>query len=234
MKRLSFFILVFSIAFLVFFIGPPFLGKQFAAYPLMKNGDVLDIFTPLILIPLYWLLFQENGGKAPGLKESTVFIVFAAFWVIGQGMHLSANSIGHLLKGMEGNDIYILTNFYDEVLSHYLWHFGIIGLSSVLIYHRWLNPFAEERRAPWAPILAGIIHGFTFFLIVVEGATTPMGVPFAVLVTLFGFTWGRKKIKGQPLLLFFFVAYLVATVFFLGWGIYWRGLPEFSKVGIID
>jgi ABC-type transporter Mla subunit MlaD len=45
---------------------------------------------------------------------------------------------------------------------------------------------------------------------------------------------GLKRFDQRPLFLFFFVACLVATVFFVGWGVYWQGLPEFSQVGIID
>jgi len=127
MKRLPVLILTFAIAFLVFFFGPPLLGKPFSPYPLMKIADVFDIFTPLVLLPLYWLLYrlgQKEPLKLPGI---IAFFVFAAFWAEGQGMHLSANSIGHLLKGIESSDIYKLTYFYDEVLGHYLWHLGMVG-----------------------------------------------------------------------------------------------------------
>jgi hypothetical protein len=41
------------------------------------------------------------------------------------------------------------------------------------------------------------------------------------------------RYRYQPLLLFFFIACLVATLFLVGWGSYWGGLPEFSEVGII-
>ncbi len=83
-------------------------------------------------------------------------------------------------------------------------------------------------------VVAGIIHGFNYFLTIVEAATTPLGVPFAVLVVLATAIWGRKNLRQQPILAFFFVTYLVATLFFLGWGLYWGYLPEFSQVGIID
>ncbi len=234
MKRLPVFILVFAVAFTVLFMAPPFLTGQFGLYPLMKVGDLSDIFTPLILIPLYWRLFRLETDKSPGFKENLVFLLVAALWVEGQGMHLAANSIGHLLKGTEGSDFYQLAYFYDEVLSHYLWHFGIAGLAALVIYRQWRNPFAEGQPVSWLTILAGVIHGFTFFVIVVEGTTTPLGVPFAVLLTLFGLIWGRKKFRRQPLLLFFFITGAVATLLFVVWGIYWHGLPEFSKVGIID
>jgi len=233
MKRLSVLTLVFSIAFLVFFIGPPLLSKQFGPYPLMKVGDVFDLFTPLVLIPLYWLLYWLDGSRPIGLKGNVVFMVFVAFWVAGQGMHLAANSIGHLLENMKGTDIYSLTNFYDEILSHYLWHFGIFALSAMIIYRQWRNPLAQGRPMPLAMIVAGVIYGFAYFAIVIEGATTPIGVPFAVLAMLFILVWGRKNLGQQPVLAFFLVTYLLATVLFLCWGIYWHGLPEFSKVGII-
>jgi len=200
----------------------------------MKIGDVLDILTPLVLVPLYWLLYRLDPKKAITLSEGIIFTVLAALWVEGQGMHLAANSVGHLLKGMETTDMYNLTFFYDEVLSHYLWHFGVVGLSAVLIYRQWRNPFAEGRTMTWAVILAGIIHGFSYFMIIIEGATAPLGVTFSVLAVLFMLIYGRKSLTQQPIILFFLAAYLLAILLFAGWGIYWGGLPEFSKVGIID
>jgi hypothetical protein len=200
----------------------------------MRVADVFDLFTPLVLIPLYWLLFRLDGKSSPALGENLCFIIFAAFWVLGQGIHLAANSIGHLLAGMEGTDIYTLGHFYDEVLSHYLWHFGVVGLSAMLIYRQWRNPLAEGRTSTWVSILAGIIYGFTYFALIIEGATTPLGVTFTVLAVLFIVIFGLKALTRQPVLYFFLVAYLLALILFAGWGIYWQGLPEFSEVGIID
>jgi hypothetical protein len=172
MKRLSLLTLLFSIAFFVFFMLPPFLNQKFGPYPLMKVADVFDLFTPLVLIPVYWLIFRLDGKSVPTLGENLCFMLFAAFWVLGQGMHLAANSIGHLLTNMEGSDIYNLGHFYDEVLSHYLWHFGVVGLSAMLIYRQWRNPLVEGRMSAWVAILAGIFYGFTYFALVIEGATT--------------------------------------------------------------
>ena len=233
MSRLNRLILVFSVAFAVFFIGPSMLSGQFGPYPLMKLGDIFDLLTPLVLIPLYWLLYQVGQNKKPGLGEGLVFLVLAALWVQGQGMHLAANSIGHLLEDMAGSDASILTSFYDEVLSHYMWHLGVVGLSALLLIRQWQNPFTGERSSPGIVVLAGIIHGLTFFVIVVEGGTALLGIPFAITVTIAGLVWGRLKLRQQPLLLFFLVSYVVALLFFAGWGIYWGGLPEFSELGLI-
>lgn len=234
MSRLSRFALTFSILFAVFIISPALFNKHFGPYPLMNTGDVIDVFTPFILIPLYWVLFQVDQEKTPRPGETIVFLVLATFWVAGQGMHLTANSIGHLLKEMKSSDVYTLTKFYDEVLSHYFWHFGLVGLSALLIYRQWQHPFVGERSGLALATLAGFIHGFSYFVTVVEARTAPLGVPFAILVTVFTLVWGRKKLREQPLLAFFFAAHLVATILFAGWAVYWGGLPEFSAVGIID
>ncbi len=174
MSRLSRLTLAFSILFAVLIASPTLFIKQFGLYPLMKTGDAIDIFTPLILIPLYWALFQVDQKKTPSQSETILFLVLAALWVEGQGMHLSANSIGHLSKEMKGSDVYILTDFYDEFLGHYLWHLGLVGLSVLLIYRQWQHPFKGERAGLGLESLAGFIHGFNYFIIVVEAQTAPL------------------------------------------------------------
>ena len=234
MQSLASLILIFAILFAVFIIAPAFFSGQFASYPLMKNGDVLDLLTPLILIPLYWLLFQIQPQRPASLKEMFVFLVFAVLWIEGHSMHLVANSIGHQTAINSTNEVKQLTYFYDEILSHYIWHIGLVGLSALLIYRQWQNPFLKQRSRLNLEITAGIIHGFNYFIDIVESATTIIGVPFAVGVVLFTLIWGRQNIRQQPILAFFFVSYMVACLFFLGWGLYWGRLPEFSEVGIID
>ena len=148
-------------------------------------------------------------------------------------MHLSANSIGHLLEGMEGSDIYRVTTFYDEKLTHYLWHFGVMSLSGLLMYRQWRNNAETGKSTLWPVLLAGIIYGFVFFAMVIEGTTFPMGLPFAILAIVFILIWGRNHLREQPLQVFLLSGYSVAIVLFAVWGIWQGGLPEFSKVGII-
>jgi hypothetical protein len=200
----------------------------------MKNGDILDIATPLILIPLYWLLFQLAPGQLPRQGQMLLFMALAAAWAAGQGMHLSANSIGHLLADMMDSDIYKLTHFYDEDLSHYIWHIGLVGLSALIIVRQWHNPFAGQPEGLGLVIAGGLIYGFTYFLTVVEAGTAPLGVPFAIIVAVFGLIWGRKQFKQQPMTTFFVVGYGLATLLIVIWFIWQGGLPEFSEVGIIE
>ena len=220
MARLSRLTLIFSLLFLVFIVGLPFLSSPLGMYPLMKIQDAVDLATPLVLIPVYWLLFQIAPGKPIKSWETLAFLVLAALWVEGQGIHLAGNSIGHLTEAFAGSDAAALTFFYDEVLSHYMWHAGIIGLSLLIIYRQWTNPFAGQRSRLGVEVGAGILHGLSFGLMVLEGVTTPIGLPAAALVTACGL-WGRGRLRQQPALAFFFVAYLTALILFVVWRVYW-------------
>ena len=232
--RLSRLILAFSILSAFFIIAPAFLSSQFTLYPLMKNGDVLDLFTPLVLIPLYWLLFQISPQRPPNQKEIIIFIVLVVMWVQGQGMHLVGNSIGHLTQDpATDNKISTLTYFYDETLSHYWWHIGLIGLSALLIYRQWQNPISDRSSGLQWETTAGVIYGINYFIDVVESATTIIGVPFAAAIAVWIIVRRTRHLRRQPILAFFFVAYFVASLLFFGWGLYWGGFPEFSEVGII-
>jgi hypothetical protein len=240
MRRLSYLLLLFAILSLLFFILLVFLKKPFPLMPLASYQDAFDILTPLVLIPLYWLILHYSGREAPRLSETIAFLILAVFWVEGQGVHLAANSISNLmvlfarsgLVDVTGSDIFKLTYFYDEQLGHYLWHIGVLGLAALLIYREWCSP-AGFQTVWWSTVLGGIIYGLTMFMITIEGQTVWMGLPFTLLVTLFGLIWGRKKLGQQPVLAFFFVACAVALLLYAGWGLYWSGFPEFSEAGPI-
>lgn len=232
MQRQSRLTLIFTIAFAVFIVTPAFLGGPFPPYPRMSGGDALDLLTPLVLLPLYWRLFRTASERPPTGRQVLLFVGLAALWAEGQGMHLVANSIGRLTQAMADQPAGALTHFYDERLSHYMWHLGLVGLSALLIHRQWTAP-GDRRSGLGLTAAAGILHGFNYFITVVEATTAPLGVPFAIGVVGFTLLKGRRELRRQPILAFFFVAYLMASLCFLGWGLYWRGLPEFSEVGII-
>ena len=240
MKRLSLFTLFFSIVFTIFFLLLIFFRTPFPSYPLMSWQDAIDVLTCLVLLPFFWILFKYCARGEASLSDEIAFVILGAAWVFGHGMHLSANSIDNLIEGLAkkqvlditGTDIYTLTYFFDEQLSHYLRELGFLGLVALLSIREWRQP-AGQATAWWAAIIGGFIHGFTYFCVFLEGQTTLLGFPFAIVFTLVTLIWGRKMLSRAPLLAFFFVALLVATIFFAGWGLYWGGFPEFSEVGLI-
>jgi len=125
MKRQSRLILVFAILSVVFFLLLIFFRTPFALYPLMSIQDALDLLTPLVLIPLYWLLFKSAAADESNKIEEVAFMVLSAVWVMGHGMHLAANSVNNLAETLASNqviditgtDIYKLTYYIDEHLT---------------------------------------------------------------------------------------------------------------------
>jgi len=240
MKKLSILILIFAVLFAIFFLLLIFFRIPFVLYPLMSYQDALDHFTPLVLIPIYWLLFRSSAKGESRRVEEIAFMVLAALWVLGHGMHLAANSINNLVENLAknlqidiiGSDIHTLIYFYDEKLSHYLWYSGILGLMALLSFREWKRP-SNQITVWWMVILAGFIHGFTLFCVFLEGQAVALGLPFIAIFTLLVLIWGRKKLSNQPLLAFFLIACMLALSLFLGWGLYWGGFPEFSEVGLI-
>lgn len=240
MKRLSVIALILAILFAILFLGLVFFRIPFVLYPLMSWQDALDILTVLILLPLFWVLFKNSSSRQPSLTEELIFILFSALWVFGHGMHLSANSIDNLIEGLAkkqmiditSTDVYTLTYFYDESLSHFLRDIGLVGFIAVMIYHEWKSP-AGVTTSWWMSILGGIIFGISFFLVYLEGNTVAIGFPFAVIVTLLTLIWGRKRLAHQPVLAFFFITFLTAALFYIGWGIYFGGWPPPSELGLI-
>lgn len=226
MARISRLILIFSVLFTLFINGLPFLSRQFGPFQLMKTQDAVDLLTPLVLIPIYWLLFRLEPARPPTRPEILAFILLAVLWVEGQAIHLAANSIGHYAESYAGTEIQRLTGFYDETLGHYLWHAGIVGLSLLLLYRQWRNPFEDSSSPLRTEIGAGLLHGLSYALIVLEGVTVPLGLPAALLVVGFTLARGRGRLRQEPVLAFFFVAYLAATVFMLAWRLYWGCFVE--------
>ena len=232
MKRLSLLTLIFAILSLTFFLLLIFLRIPFPLYPLMSIQDAIDILTSLVLIPIYWVMFKKTSQDRTNLRGNIFFMVMSAFWAVGQGMHLSANSINNLIGNLvksevidvTGTAIYHLTYFYDEYLSHFLWHIGIVGLAALLIYESWQTP--ADEKTDWRMVIpAGVLYGFTCFCFFLEGNTLILGLPFTFLVAFLVLIWGRKKLARQPVLAFFFVACLLAFLMFVGWRLYWARPP---------
>jgi hypothetical protein len=226
-SRLS---LIFALTFTIFIIAPAFLGTPFGPFPLMSWGDFLDLFTSIALIPLYWMLFRAATRPEPTLRASILFAIFATLWAQGQGMHLVANSIGHLLDPDPGSLATTLTFQYDEYISHFIWHGALLALSALILFQSWWDP-SMQQRSHWGWLIpAGLLYGFTFASASLEGRTVILGFPFALLVVLLVLGWGRARLPVKPLIAFFFLGYLVAAILIGGWALYWGGFLEPSVV----
>lgn len=216
---------IFTTAFIVLIILPSLMSAQFGPYPLMKVEDVFLLLTPLVMIPLYWEMLSHASQEKVGAGAMVLFLALAAVWVDGHGIKLAANSIGHLLGSLENTDAFRLTYFYDEILGHYWWHAGILSLSALVVAREWRS-HRLGAHSLGLPVGLGILHGLSLFLIIVEGQTVPLGLPFALLFVLAALVWGRRHLGEKPWLAFFTTAYAAALVLFAAWWLYWGEFIE--------
>jgi len=230
--RISRLLLVFSLAYGFFMVLPAFLVQPMPGVPLLKRGDVLDLLTPIVLLPLYYLLYLHSDRRGLTAKEGVMFAAVGAAWAEGQGLHLASNTIRHFLLG-EDTSVAALAYLLDEVASHHIWHLAVLGMSILIAVRAWRAPPSEER-IQWAPVvIAAAIYGFTCFLNFVEGQTAHFAIPIMAIIAFAILARRRHFFAVYPILAFFAVAYMVALLFCAGWAVYWGGLPEFSEVGII-
>ena len=235
MSRPSRVIVVFAVAFAAVLIGPPELGRaQFGPYPDLRWQDVLDIATPVIMLPAYWFLVRQ-AWSAPDLSwpEHLVFLGLAAIWAEGQGIHLAANSIDNLIH----EDLTVpgghLILFYDEVLGHYLWLVAIVGLAAFAAWRQGRHALAQPLPRLGAEGIAGAIYGFAFFDVVVEGGTGAFAIPAAVVLVLLPLATSYRRLHARPVAAFVLAAHGIALALFAGWWVYWGGrLPQFTEVGL--
>jgi hypothetical protein len=232
-------LVAFSILYSVFMsLLPTVLNMPFPWFPLMQWADPVDVLTPFVMLPIYWILFKLGAGTRR-LWLVWLFAVFAVFFVEGHGIHLSANSIDNLIKD-KASDVYRLVYFYDEHLGHYLWTLGLIGLWALVAVSAWINK-GEGASSKFRGVarvftmVAALVYGFNYAANIVEAQTAPLGIPYAVLVAgvLLFSKKNRMRTSESPVLTFTALAYGFAALLFLGWGLYWHGMPEPSAVGII-
>ncbi len=221
--RLPATLLVFAGAILAGLLLVPVIGRpQFPPYPEMKWQDVLDLAVPIVIVPLYWL-FVRQYASAPRLTtgELLAFLVLAAVWVDAHGMHLAANSINNYVDDPNAPGAGLI-EFYDEVLSHYLWHAAMIGLLLLALVRGWRHPLPAPGDAVDAALvgLAALLYAFTLFVVTAEGGTGLLMVPAAIIIAAVVVRRSRGRLRREPVSAFALWADLLALALLAAWFVY--------------
>lgn len=226
--------LAFSVTLAILVVGPPLLPQPFAPYPLLTIGMVLDMFTPVVLLPVAWWLFRRASPDPLTTLQALLFVGIIGVVIEGQAIHLAANAIGEQLAGI-GGSAKRLTDDLDEFLSHMIWHGGLIALSVLMLSRASESSLgASSRGALVMSVVAALVFGATWFLMVVEGGTGIIGVPGAVLVGGLGLWMAGPHLRRNAVASLFLGGYLFAALLFLVWATLngWT-LPQFSQLGLL-
>ncbi len=213
--------------------------------PGVTVGDLIDIVTPVILVFLYALIARgvTTAGPSPGVGVRVLLILGGFALVLGHGMHVAANSIDDTIARAHVPDPNGIVDWWDEHVSHFLidaskvaFCLGLTALERGLAAARIPGSGSSVERGPDRGgsrrlFLAGAgAYGFIYFAAGVEGQTVPLLLPFAAAYALWSLLQRRPF---PPVRRFYTLAALVSILLFAAWGIWHRGFPEFSTVGLI-
>jgi len=225
------------------------LGSVYVKVPFLRPGitvgDLIDIVTPLVLVFLYALVVRglraeakdREGGLARVFRAGPrLLLTIGGFaLVLGHGMHAATNSIHDAIDRERIPDPYGLINWWDERVSHAAIDSSKMAICAGLtaLENRW-SAAGVSRPGAGAGLrllIAGAAaYGFIYFAAGVEGQTVALLLPFCVAYLLWSLRRGRHF---QPVRLFYTLGALVSILLFAVWGIWHRGFPEFSAVGLI-
>ncbi len=235
-NRLPWALLAYALALAALLLVPPYLTTSVGPPTAFTLQEAADLLTPLIVVPLAWYVYELAGGL--GRTGLVAFLVVAAVWIEGQGIHLAANAIGDAFSHDAAKTFYgtvpgDLDLWLDETLSHWMWHAAWVALSVLILAAATRAPLSTASGPSTTAAAAGFLHGATFFLVTVEGTTTLLGIPASILLLAWSALAARQGLAGRPVVAFFLVATVVTLLGYLGWGaLHGWTLPEFSKVGL--
>ena len=176
-------------------------------------ADWIDLATPYAVVALAAAALAASGAHR---RAWIVFGLGAIVYTQGHGIHLAANSIGNVDPGDAAH-------LWDEVVGHYNWYGGLTLVVAALAL---ALDAAPEPQSLWRFPLA-LAYGFTVFDNSIEGGTPVLGLAAGAVFV----AWGLRRRARAPFLLV--PSYGVAFAALAGWGIYWRGFPQFSELGWI-
>jgi hypothetical protein len=231
--RLPRVLLAYAVALALLLLVPPRLTTSVGPPAWFTMQEAVDLFTPLVVIPLAWWAFDLSGGRSRMAR--LLFLLAVIVWVEGQAIHLAANAIGDAIPNLAARKVFYATDpgeldyWLDEELSHWMWHGAWVAISVLLM----VAATVAGRASRWqgmsgVAVLAGVIHGATFFVVTVEGQTTMLGIPVSVVLLAWSLVAVAIQRSRHPVVLFFLASSCVTLLGYLGWAALnaWR-LPEF-------
>ena len=222
-RRLPWALLAYAVALAIFLLVPPRLTGEPGLFAGFTWQEAVDLLTPIVVVSLAWLIADLAGGL--GRLGTIVFLVIAAVWVEGQAIHLATNGIGDTLATCGPREAFYesvpgaLTHWYDEWLSHWLWHAAWVALSILLLAVGSRPSATAAGTGTWLAVAAGLVHGFTFGVVTIEGETYPLGIVLSLVLLAWGGLELQRGPRGRPVVVFFVASSLLVLVGYLFWAV---------------
>jgi hypothetical protein len=202
---------------------------------LISIGEIADLFTPFfvtsIAICLMWQIYVLKTAIELSISDlfpMGLFVFSAILMINGHGIHLSANSLSHLIE--QGSGIsYKLNYLFDEIISHYMWHVGAFCLSMSVAIFQLKYPTMVNRRAFIILLFSASVYAFTFTFATIEGGTMLAITPLSIS-SLFAFVFviARYKLSlsERPVVVFFLLTSILMLFGWTAYSIAFAGFPS--------
>ena len=203
-------------------------------------GDAIEVGGVYVVLALY-----GSVAALAGTPRRAILGFAAISYALGHGIHVAANSASDMLAATGGHDPWGVVTLWDERIGHYLVDAGRVAFAIALTWMESSGASAStvagatsSGSSRWLIGAGAAAYGFIYFATAVEGQTAPLALPFcATFAAWSAWSAGRRShgssAAGMTIRAFFSIAAWVALLFFAIWGVTQRGLPEFTKTGIL-
>jgi hypothetical protein len=245
-KLVKYLLIIFFVSIGIFVIDTnEFLHVKLKSFPHIEYYDLYLPLRGLVYSFLFYLLafkiLLENKEKhlIKIKKETfwTLIIICMLFLFFGYGMYFATEGLESSTKNTEFEKWVYLIN---EPISHGFTLLISFGLTSLLVFFQINRPFDHKlRKKEFILLLLPSTSTFLFYTIgVIEGGLRIWGVLIHLIIFLLVFINIYKikkqiKIMYMPWLIYYLWGNLIAILFFLIYGFFNNGFPEFSELGII-
>jgi hypothetical protein len=200
------------------------LFKPFGDVGSTRVADWIDLLTPFAIVGCAAMVLDRADADR---TSWSVFGVGSVAFVLGHGLHLSANSISNVDQAAVAQAS--IVHLWDEVASHYIWYSGLFIVLVALVFA--LRDQASAVR-PIGVVMA-VAFAVTLVNTYIEGGVPWLGIAFLATGVIAGLAWRPAPVARLILLIGG-----VGLLLLLTWGAYWyvsdgTVFPEFSDVGWI-
>ncbi|CAG8788263.1 22977_t:CDS:2, partial [Racocetra persica] len=204
---------------------------------------------PIVSLPLNYFILasshvfdNDNKPFVWGLSErgflNLWFMIGAAFYAQGAGMHSTAILAKHWLQDLIDenpqvvasypavNDmLYYFQTTLEHVIGHYMYAFGsvIISWSHLFAYRHQIHKEIQSKRGVAIEFPKGTIVGLAYVLII--------GIPLGIYL----FKTGDLLTKGKRLVLqSYLIGYIIGFIIIIIWVIAVGGFNDRKSAGILS
>ena len=201
-------------------------------YGIVSYPDLIDIllYPPVTGLLLYFI-WRNLNVRSEFLNY--LFVLLFIIHFVGHGFHWAANAINVTMDnyGNVPEAVHSYAYFLDEILSHKIMYFSVIGLLLLILYVSRDLTYELDSKKKILAELSALIYGFSITVSFIEGQSPYEAIVFGVIALLLPLIYvkGVKETYEKPFLRFFFHLGFWIIVWSSLYYVIFQGFPQPSE-----